>query len=213
MSKELIDLLSQYGPTAVLLIAAGTIVAALISAANAAVVAWFNARSARQLAIDAAHREYRREFCAPFLNLVRTVDLVAARITEILGHSMDSGIPMSVENAKSIAAFATEQFQSIASPSIRVAPPRDATLYRALRESAKAEDTLRKALRGLDEALTTGQTTDLASHRRALVIAANNVSRATVWVDVAAEAYTFDLPSARRGISREMELTGQVREL
>jgi len=212
MSKELIDLLSQYGPAAVLLIAAGTIVAALISSANAAVVAWFNARSARQLAIDAAHREYRREFCAPFLNIVRTVDLVAAKITDSLGRSMDSGIPMSVEDATAIATFATGQLQSIASPTTRVAPPRDATLYRALRESAKAEETLLKALRGLDEALARGETQDLSSHRRALVIAANYVTRATVWVDVAAEAFTFDLPDARRDIAREMELAGQVRD-
>ena len=212
MSKELIDLLAQYGPAAVLLIAGGTIVAALISSVNASVVAWFNARSARQLAIDAAHREYRREFCAPFLNIVRTVDLVAAKITDSLGRSMDSGIPMSVEDARSIAAFATEQLQSISRLGPRVAPPRDATLYRALRESAKAEDTLLKALKSLDEALDTGQTQDLASHRRALVIAANNVTRATVWVDVAAEAFTFDLPKIRQEIAREMQLTGQVRE-
>jgi hypothetical protein len=212
MSKELIDLLSQYGPAAVLLIAGGTIVAALISSVNAAVVAWFNARSARQLAIDAAHREYRREFCAPFLNIVRTVDLVAAKITDSLGRSMDSGIPMSVEDATSIAAFATEQLQSINRLGARVAPPRDATLYRALRESAKAEDTLLKALKSLDEAIATGQMQDLASHRRALVIAANYVTRATVWVDVAAEAFTFDLPKIRQEIAREMQLTGQVRE-
>jgi hypothetical protein len=125
---------------------------------------------------------------------------------------MDSGIPMTVEDARSISKFASEQFQSLTSPSIRVAPPRDATLYRALRESAKAEDTLLKALEGLDEALATGQTQDLSSHRRALVIAANNISRATVWVDVAAEAFTFDLPGARRVIAREMDLTGQVRK-
>lgn len=212
MSKELIDLLSQYGPAAVLLIAAGTIVAAVISSVNAAVVAWFNARAARQLAIDAAHREYRREFCAPFLNIVRTVDLVAARITDSLGRSMDSGVPMSVEDARAIAKFATEQFQSIAGPVTRVAPPRDPTLYRALRESARAEETLLKALEGLDEALVAGPTQDLSSHRRALVIAANYVTRATGWVDVAAEAFTFNLPSARRGIEKEMELTGQVRE-
>jgi hypothetical protein len=64
----------------------------------------------------------------------------------------------------------------------------------------------------LSQALATGQTQDLASHRRALVIAANNVTRATVWVDVATEAFTFDLPKIRQEIAREMQLTGQVRE-
>ena len=71
MSSELFQLLSRYGAPAVILIAAGTIVGAVIAAVSSYVIARYNARSARQLAVDAAHRQYREQLAKSAVEAAR----------------------------------------------------------------------------------------------------------------------------------------------
>jgi hypothetical protein len=69
----MLELAASYGLPgwAVLIIGAGTIVAALIAFLEAVIVAGITARSARRLALDTAHRERREEIAAPLLKRVR----------------------------------------------------------------------------------------------------------------------------------------------
>jgi hypothetical protein len=79
---ELLDLLKQYGLPgwALLLIGGGTIVAAIISSVNAILVAIINAWAAKRVAIYTAHREYRKEACAPVLEWSRKAANFASQV-------------------------------------------------------------------------------------------------------------------------------------
>ena len=86
MSKELLDFLNAQGLAGlgVIIIGAGTVVAAIITALNAWAVAWFNARATRQLAIDAAHRELRKKLVEKALVHVHKIQYAAEDLKEAL---------------------------------------------------------------------------------------------------------------------------------
>jgi hypothetical protein len=198
MSRETLDVLLQFGPFAVLLVAAGAIVAAIIGAANAWAVAWFNARASRQVAIDAAHREYRKEWCADLVQQAQLLDGLALYITEVFGESLDAGIPCPREDALRVTTYARGHLAKVTDPEFRRPSPPDDLFNSAYRYAAKAERRLRSALREAEAAIAGDPLPDLSSHRRELVTAAAGVARATTLLQLAVECFVFNLGAANR---------------
>jgi hypothetical protein len=198
MSNELLNVLLQFGPAAVLLIAAGAIVAAVIGAANAWAVAWFSARATRQLAIDAAHRDYRKRYCAPVVRAARLLDGVALHITDSLGQSLDAGFPLNHDEARELTRYARDRFATIRYPEFRVPLPGDELFKEAVLQAAKAEHRLRAAVRDLDAAIPQEPIADLSTYRRELVTAAVRVGRAMSVLQLATECFIFDLRGSNR---------------
>lgn len=198
MPREVLDVLLQFGPFAVLVIAAGAIVAALITAANAWAVAWFNARATRQLAIDAAHREYRQQWCADLLEQAQLLDGLALQITNVFGWSLDADVPVRLDDAQRVTAYAKDHFAKVKDPDFRRPSPPDELLIEAFRRAARAERHLQGALRELEATVTAGSRANLSSHRRDVVIAATAVGHATSILHLAVERFVFNLGGASR---------------
>lgn len=198
VSREVLDVLLQFGPLAVLLVAAGAIVAAIIGAANAWAVAWFNSRATRQIAIDAAHRDYRKELCADILQQAQYLDGLALYITEVLGESLDGGIPCRKEDALRVTTYAREHLAKTIDPHFRRPSPADALFNSAYLYAAKAERRLLFALQETEVALAGDPLPDLSVHRRELVTAAAGVARAISVLQLAVEYFVFNLSGANR---------------
>jgi hypothetical protein len=198
MSAELLDVLMRFGPLTVLLVAAGAIVAAMIGAANAWAVAWFNARATRQLAVDAAHRDYRKELCADLVQDVRLLDGLALEIRDIVGESLDAGIPFTPEDAKRVVACAREYSDRESGPEFRRPSPDDELFKRAYFYAVSADKRLRATVTDVEAANADDRRPDLSRHRRELAMAIAAVAHAATVVQLAVECFVFDLRGAPR---------------
>jgi len=198
MTDAFLEFLKTNGTPAwaVVLIAAGTIVAAIITAINSLIVAALQAFTSRRLAIDAAHRQYRTEMCAPVLKRARRTAKVAQRI--VYG-------PIPTHDDAELGTFAAQLAETLQSIGSEIALlTGDDVMDGAIDQLVGSTDSLLASLLNVSDAapIPEWDTATLGSITKTHMQIALGVARHTqaccFLFEIAAEAYIYSVGHARR---------------
>jgi hypothetical protein len=173
---------------AILVIGAGTIVAAIITALQAIVVAAINARATRLNAIDMAHREHRLSLTKPILAHVRGCTSLTFQVSGGAAATADEMIVQSKVWLQSLQEIAPRARTWVT----------DAELSVAL-------DFFGKRLRAFEQALMNLAKSSASIDFSSVEQAARGLQKASEVTEMAVEGYAFGVSRISRQAKRRLQ--------